>query len=191
VKLLLILFTLTSCGVSESIRSECGSDIEMGCNALFGYKDGDQDKSISDIEKKNAEQDEKISLLEQQTQSLIINIETLSEASGTSGGVITYLQNSINANLIQMLSLNATILNLQGEVADLQANNSSVSEIIDPCGDESGYDEVILKLNGGQYLAYFQHGNNRFLTLLPAGNYETSDSSSCAFSITESGLITY
>lgn len=50
-KTLLLLVTvslLSSCGLTEGLNKSCGSDLEMGCNLLFGYKDKDQDKEIAD-----------------------------------------------------------------------------------------------------------------------------------------------
>lgn len=63
-----------------------------------------------------------------------------------------------------------------------------VVEIIDPCGPEhpSGFDEVILKLGNGQYLASFSdnaNGKNTRLGLLPSGNYQTTDGTGCNFTI--------
>jgi len=63
----------------------------------------------------------------------------------------------------------------------------TIVEIIDPCGDAPGkYDEVILKLGNGQYLASFSdnaNGNNTRLGILPTGNYVTTDGTGCNFSI--------
>jgi hypothetical protein len=63
-----------------------------------------------------------------------------------------------------------------------------VVEIIDPCGAQhpNGYDEVILKLGNGKYLASFSdnvNGLNTRLGVLPSGNYVTTDSTNCRFSI--------
>jgi hypothetical protein len=63
-----------------------------------------------------------------------------------------------------------------------------VVEIIDPCGAQhpNGYDEVILKLGSGQYLASFSdnaNGKNTRFGLLPSGNYQTTDGTGCNFTI--------
>lgn len=63
-----------------------------------------------------------------------------------------------------------------------------VVEIIDLCGPEhpSGFDEVILKLGNGQYLASFSDNaneKNTRLGLLPSGNYQTTDGTGCNFTI--------
>lgn len=63
-----------------------------------------------------------------------------------------------------------------------------VVEIIDPCGPQrnDGFDEVILKLGNGQYLASFSdnaNGKNTRFSLLPSGNYQTTDGTGCNFTI--------
>lgn len=64
----------------------------------------------------------------------------------------------------------------------------SVVEIVDPCGQQhpNGYDEVILKLGNGQYLASFSdnaNGLNTRFGVLPPGNYRTTDGTNCNFTI--------
>lgn len=66
-----------------------------------------------------------------------------------------------------------------------------VSEIIDPCGSQGAYDEVLLRLGNGQIMAHYASGTNQFLTLLSAGNYVTTDGTNCHFTISASGVITY
>lgn len=63
-----------------------------------------------------------------------------------------------------------------------------VVEIIDPCGQQhpNGYDEVILKLGNGKYLASFSdnaNGKNTRLGILSSGNYVTTDDTDCHFTI--------
>lgn len=78
------------------------------------------------------------------------------------------------------------------QIASLEvAAEYSITELIDPCGDGPGFDEVILKLGDGSYIAYFQQGNNRHLSVLPAGNYQTTDQQKCNFSISASGNISW
>jgi hypothetical protein len=191
--LLLILTTLTSCGISEGLNKNCGSDLEEGCNFLFGTKDEDQDKSITEIEKKNTEQDAKITALELQNDSLHISIDSMSEQ-------IVDLSSDVETNTNDISALNVIILGLQNQITVnlIQLNNLSgnvsgaVTSMINPCGDEVGYfDEVILKTANGKYIAYFEDGGRRFLTEIGAGNFTTTDHERCNFSISNTGVLTF
>lgn len=60
----------------------------------------------------------------------------------------------------------------------------SVVELIDPCGDEpNAFDEVLLRLANGQLMAHYSSDGLQFLTLLSPGNYVTTDSQKCHFTI--------
>jgi len=68
-----------------------------------------------------------------------------------------------------------------------------IAEIIDPCQDAPGVvDEVLLKLGNGSILVLFAsnaNGNNPRLALLGPGNYMTSDTTNCFFTIDSNSAI--
>lgn len=67
-----------------------------------------------------------------------------------------------------------------------QDGTDGIVELIDPCGDNPNqFDEVLLRTTSGQILTYFESGNRRFLAVLVPGNYVTTDSQACHFSVTE------
>lgn len=66
----------------------------------------------------------------------------------------------------------------------------SVVEVIDPCGKQAAFDEVLLKLANGQIMAHFASGAQQFLALIGPGNYTTTDNTSCKFTITAEGTVT-
>lgn len=75
--------------------------------------------------------------------------------------------------------------------ADAPPTAYSVTEMYDPCGDQSGFDEVLLHLANGQWVAHYAGGGNlQFLTVLTPGNYVTTDPTPCHFTITNSMTIT-
>lgn len=79
--------------------------------------------------------------------------------------------------------LEQSIALINSNITSLQ-NNTTVKELIDPCGDNpSKFDEKLLVLSDGTIIAYFEHGNRRGLTDLVDGNYITTDSDRCHFSI--------
>lgn len=68
---------------------------------------------------------------------------------------------------------------------DGRDGTSSVVEVIDPCGDQGRFDEVLLRLEDGSILAHFSSGNRQFLTFIGPGNYRTTDGLACNFTIDE------
>lgn len=78
----------------------------------------------------------------------------------------------------------------QGPAAPI--NPYSIVEIINPCGDNAGYDEVLFRLANGQILAHYAGGGNlQFLTLIGAGSWVTTDSSACHFTVSAAGVVTW
>ncbi len=67
---------------------------------------------------------------------------------------------------------------------------SGLVEVVDPCGDTPNViDEVVFRLPDNRVFAYFEASGNRYLAVLPAGNYRTTDGSSCNFTVTNDGGI--
>ncbi len=66
-----------------------------------------------------------------------------------------------------------------------------ITETIDPCGKQSSYDEVILRLANKQLLAHFSTGDKQFLVLIGSGNYVTTDGTNCAFTVHENMSVTW
>lgn len=64
-------------------------------------------------------------------------------------------------------------------------------KIVDPCGQETSFDEVILVTRDGDYLAYFAGTDTTTsrLAMLDIGNtYITTDGTSCIFKVTSNGI---
>lgn len=58
-----------------------------------------------------------------------------------------------------------------------------IIEVIDPCGPSGTYDEVLLRLENGQLLAHYASSQYQFLTLIGTGNYVTTDTQVCHFTV--------
>ncbi len=125
-------------------------------------KDAEQDDRLAEIERR-------LAAMTNAYQNLLAQIAATDSAQA---GEIGTLQTSANLLTAQIAALQANVL---------------VTAIIDPCGDGPGFDEIILKTSAG-YMAYFQSGSERFLTLLPHGNYQTTDGTGCSFTVGASGL---
>lgn len=63
---------------------------------------------------------------------------------------------------------------------------AEVLQIVDPCGDGPGVDEVVLILEGSLYIAWYK--NVGMTVLEPYTPYQTTDSQRCRFQITDNGL---
>lgn len=89
---------------------------------------------------------------------------------------------------------NVLVLNGTNGVDGLPApapSSYTISEIIDPCGRQGAFDEVLLRLTNGQLIAHYSgHGDN-FLTLISPGNYITTDGTRCNFNVTNSLGVTW
>lgn len=79
---------------------------------------------------------------------------------------------------------------LQVMITELATSKTAFS-IIDPCGDSPGiYDEILLRLEDGSTIAYFEHQGGRYLTeLIPGIRYTTTDKTHCSFEINPYGEI--
>ncbi len=66
----------------------------------------------------------------------------------------------------------------------------AVVDVVDPCGQETDYDEVVLVLQSGDIIAYFENGGKRFLTSLDYNKtYQTTDGTKCKFKVTSEGEV--
>jgi hypothetical protein len=109
-------------------------------------------------------------------------------SNGADGSSCSVNQMSNGATILCTDGTNAAILNGQ-DGADAPATAYSIIEMKDPCGDQSGFDEVLLKTANGKWIAHFASGINQFLTVLTPGTYQTTDSTRCRFSLDSSGNI--
>lgn len=63
----------------------------------------------------------------------------------------------------------------------------AVSEVVDPCGDDTGgFDEVLLKYANGQFIAWLK--NTGLIVLNWGQSYVTTDKQKCKFKITSTGV---
>lgn len=101
---------------------------------------------------------------------------------------------TLEAQLVALIS-QATNLQLQANSAQLAITqlqmNVQIVALVNPCGDNAGYDEVGFKTANGEFIFYFESGNKRHLTVLEPGVwYATTDQSACTFRIIN-GNVTY
>lgn len=78
----------------------------------------------------------------------------------------------------------------QGSVGTTGAQGSSapagafqIVEVIDPCGTQPGFNEVLLKTADGKIIAHYADGAKQFLSILTPNNYRTTDFTPCYFTV--------
>jgi hypothetical protein len=67
----------------------------------------------------------------------------------------------------------------------------SIIEVINPCGVEGGFEEVLFRLSNGKVYAVYFSGSLSFLTELTPGNYQTTDGHSCSFTVNTDLTVTW
>lgn len=111
---------------------------------------------------------------------------------------LTTLNDTLSNEELESSGLQSLVTILQGQVstalvqiAVLQGYNNII-EIKDPCGAQGAYNEVLLKLSNGKYLASFSenaNGKNTRFVVLTDGTFRTTDGSGCYFTISDGGTV--
>lgn len=70
-------------------------------------------------------------------------------------------------------------------------NPLDIVEVIDPCGEESDRDEILLRLRDGSLLAHYSDGQKQFFALIGPGSYRTTDGTACVFNISADLMVTW
>lgn len=152
--------------------------------------------------------DATVATLNTTLQSLITNynalLVTLSGDEATIASLGAQLD-VLNAEVDSLNAENVTITNQQTTM-ETAVNNAIVQiailqgythivEALDVCGDSPGHiDEVLLRLSDGTLLASFSdnvNGLNTRFSIIPPGNYQTSDGTSCFFTVHNDGTVTW
>lgn len=143
----------------------------------------------------------KIIALEQLLTQVDLNnfslVEELEATKANFQDQLTYIithQNNQEAEIEELGQLIGILQNNANETAAKIANlqmSSNVIEYIDVCGNGPGYDEVVLKLENGTFVAYFEDKGKRFLTVLEPGKYRTTDNTNCEFFVLNTGTISW
>lgn len=162
---------LMGCGVSDGISERCGDNLAgVLCKLVFG-------KPPPDLGPIQSEQDrlarEQIELEKELYEALFLLQEDL-RAEIAAGR--TDMESQLRAVDIRLAEL---------------AERDTIVGFIDPCGDGSGYDEVILLTSAGDLVAYFETGGSRFLTLLRQGTFVTTDQQRCRFTVSPDGVVSW
>lgn len=183
--LFLITFLITlisSCGQTK-LENELLDEIGL-CFALDLTCGKEHDDKFNQIQNRL----DQLEALANMNRELIVLLQDDAE---TLDNLYQDIQLQVNSLSAQQNINTDDIVSLQNAINDLeQLQEHGIAEVIDPCGDVPNvFDEVVIKLHSGELISYFQQGNKRFLTVMTDGNFITTDSTSCRFSVVNGELI--
>lgn len=65
-----------------------------------------------------------------------------------------------------------------------------IVELINPCGQEGPFDEILLRLRNGLLIAHYSHGSKQHLSIIGPGTYQTTQGNpECVFTIGPDGSV--
>jgi hypothetical protein len=182
IALFVAALALSGCGIPKQVAKDCGGDLELGCKQIFGDTEAEteaeasQDRRLDDIESALAAQFKtNVSLVNQMQSNYNVLHLAISGLSSTDAS----LQAQLNALQASMVTVQAQANNVQAQLSTTE----SIVDYLDCNGDNPGFDEVVLRTKSGKLIAYFETGSKRFLSVLIPGSYQTSDASSCPFTV--------
>lgn len=218
---ILIVLTglLSSCGyyTTEGIRYESCTVTKTGNTSTILCPDGTtttiadgtsyDPNEINDIRSDINDLKTRISELETNTMSNIEAINSLTTNINNLQITISNLEDSSEDYESDISELNAVASALETQLDLLQAENNAnttniailqgynnIAELVDPCGNGPGYDEIFLRLSTGVIVASFSDNasglNTRFSVLSPSDSlaYITTDGTSCNFKVPATGI---
>jgi uncharacterized coiled-coil protein SlyX len=94
-------------------------------------------------------------------------------------GELNTLDAAVTENGVSIDQLEINVNDLLNRVSDLESD-VRIDAIQSPCPDS---DEVLVYLDDGRIMAYFETGNKRYLSILSSGTYRTTDNASCTFTV--------
>lgn len=139
-------------------------------------------KDLNKVKDRVETLEEQINALDEKASA---NIESMNNLSITLGQVELEAESEQNSILAMIETLQEQTTELLAKQAALELENRVVG-IYDPCPSVSSnsFKESLFLMSSGQYVAYFENGNKRFLTVLkPNTNYRTTDDRACVFSL--------
>lgn len=173
---ILISFSI-SCNQKEIKTYYCAAEEGGVCNP---NKDKEQDARLDDL-------NERLNNLTNSFNSTVATVNVLSGLVATLDA--SHYQAQIDAMNAQIGVLQSQATVIQSQVTTLSVQENVV-EYIDVCGPKPGsYNEILLKTASGRYIAFFESGGSRFLTILSPGNFMTTDGTGCYFTINSSGAL--
>ncbi|MEQ1724206.1 MAG: hypothetical protein ABL930_13630 [Pseudobdellovibrio sp.] len=153
-------YALLTCADGSSYRIENGSNGTNGVNGANGSS----------------------CLVVQETNG--VTIKCADGTNGIDGKSCSSVQTSSGAQ-IQCTDGTFTVISNGQDGKDSAASTGyNIVKVIDPCGTQTTFDEVLLQFANGDILGHYSDGAKQHFSLIPPGNYRTTDNTKCYFTIT-------
>lgn len=174
---LVVLLTLVSCG-KQTVNKYIENPYDNSANEVK-FKELDQRLSKLELSILNT-----IETMEENHETILRLQSQLSDEVNSLESDLSDVEKEVQTLGLYQESLQTIVTSLQDKQAELQLN-TSVIDLIDPCPtvNSSSYKEMLFRLSNRKLVAYFEDGGKRFLTVLTAGNYETTDKRACKFTV--------
>lgn len=88
--------------------------------------------------------------------------------------------NAISETGYDLSQLESNISDMNDKLELLEDSQPRIIDVYKPCPNAK---EVLLELDTGEMLGYFEKGNKRYLSILESGRYRTTDGTNCHFTI--------
>ena len=126
----------------------------------------DQRGDVRELYKRIEDTNTRVGDLETRVNTYIVQVESNTRA--------------ITNHHINMGLLESNLTDINTRLGVLETDTPRIVDVKPAC---EGSKEVLLELDTGELLGYFEQGNKRYLTILEAGTYRTTDSVGCTFTV--------
>jgi peptidoglycan hydrolase CwlO-like protein len=177
--------------------------VSVSCGKFATNKDLNKaNDRIAKLDKRLKELENDFSVIHSELENTKNNaIQTMSEMTDLQVVIDSLQNNQAAQNLLitdlqtkqyQIVHLDAMVNMLQSQLDTVQLKltelelEDRVTEMVDPCPNSmfAGYAEVLMRTSSGTYVAYFENGQKRHLTVLKKNTlYKTTDDRNCKFKI--------
>lgn len=176
------------------------SSVQSSLISRINNLENDMNNSIADLRddldrlsnkvKRNKRKIKRLNIL---YSNLSNSLRRLSIAVRNNYNNINTIQNEVNSIENEITLLEQDMSDAQDDISTLfdlldeQDSDYQIVDVVDPCGDGSGPDEVLVVLANGSVMAWYK---NKGLALLDPGvRYRTTDKQKCRFEVTASGEV--
>jgi prefoldin subunit 5 len=150
-------------------------------------------RELSDLRAATQSNSYRITRLSYLHSQLASTVEDLQEEVENQGDNVSALQDQVNGIQSEISSIESSVASLEDGFADMADSIAALEgakqivAILDPCGNGSGHDEVLVAFDDGSVMAWYKDLGLTMLT--PNVTYQTTDSQRCNFRVNSNGQL--